>query len=80
MIVDLDVPRGTSLFLPAAAIDPNPTHRDELVSTVAVYRDATAGMVLLQGHTCPRQECRKGWCFEARVSVAAIRANLDGTL
>lgn len=79
MIVELDVPRGTPLFLLANEIDPNPTSRDELVRAVAVYRDATGGMVLMHGHTCHGdQECAKGWCFEARVSVSAIRANLEG--
>ncbi len=79
MIPELDVPRGTVLVLLAHEIDPNPTGCDELVRSVAVYRGSSDGMVQLQGHTCRGdQECAKGWCFEARVSVAGIRANLDG--
>ncbi|MBQ0900979.1 hypothetical protein [Micromonospora sp. U21] len=79
MIVELDVPRGTRLLLLDIEIQPNPTARDELVWAVAVYRDATDGMVLVHGHVCGAEgECARGWCFEAKVLVAAIRANLDG--
>ncbi|MEV5211308.1 hypothetical protein AB0K35_27930 [Micromonospora sp. NPDC053740] len=79
MIAEADVPRGTCLRLPAAAIDPNPTGRDEVVWAVAVYRDAAAGWAQLQAHACgPDGDCAAGWCFEARVLVSAIRANVDG--
>ncbi|MFD6565415.1 hypothetical protein [Micromonospora profundi] len=79
MIVELDVPRGTRLHLLAHEFEPNPTHRDEVVWSVAVHRDATAGKVRLHGHMCGADgECAKGWCFEAVVLVSAIRANRDG--
>ncbi len=78
-MVELDVPRGTRLLLRAREIRPNPTKRDEIVWSVAVYRNAIAGMVILQGHVCGAAgECAQGWCFEAQVSVDAIRANLAG--
>jgi hypothetical protein len=78
VIPEADVPRGTRLMLLAGEFQPNPTGRDELVWSVAVYR-AAAGMAQIQGHVCgPDGECAAGWCFEAQVTVAAIRANLDG--
>lgn len=79
MIVDLDVPRGRELVLFAGEITPNPTRWSGIVWAVAVYRDAADGMVALQAHTCSADgECARGWCFEARVTVDAIRANLAG--
>lgn len=79
MIAEADVPRGTCLRLPAESIRPNPTGCDEVVWSVAVYRDAGAGWAKLHGHVCgPDGDCAAGWCFEARVKVSAIRANLDG--
>ncbi len=79
MIVEADVPRGTRLVFLANEIQPNPTGRDEVVWSVAVYRDAVDGWAQLQGHVCgPEGECAAGWCFEARVLVSAIRANVDG--
>lgn len=80
MTVDLDVPDGTRLHLLAAEWRPNPTGRDELVWTVGVYRQAVGGMVWVRGHVCrgPEPDCGSGWCFEAQVLVAAVRANLDG--
>lgn len=82
MRVDLAVPAGTRLQLLAAEIHPNPTRRDELVWSVAVYHEAIVGMVWVRGHTCrvvdPEPDCGTGWCFEAQVTVDAIRANLAG--
>ncbi|MER7331716.1 MULTISPECIES: hypothetical protein [unclassified Micromonospora] len=80
MTVDLNVPAGTRLHLLGGEIHPNPTGRDELVWTVAVFTQAVAGMVWVRGHVCggPEPDCAAGWCFEARVAVHAIRANLAG--
>ncbi|WP_433460678.1 hypothetical protein [Micromonospora sp. CA-248212] len=78
MIVEADVPRGTRLILLSHEFEPNPTNRDEVVWAVAVHREAD-GMATLRGHVCgPDGECAAGWCFEAQVTVASIRANLDG--
>ncbi|MFC5924393.1 hypothetical protein [Micromonospora vulcania] len=78
-MIELDVPRGTRLLLLANEIRPNPTARDELVWAVAVYPGVSGGMVLMHGHLCSAEgDCARGWCFEARVLVAAIRANLNG--
>ncbi|MEV0214314.1 hypothetical protein [Micromonospora sp. NPDC050695] len=81
MIGDLNVPAGQLLHLLAHEIRPNPTHRDELVRAVAVYRAEIGGMVWMRGHVCGGDvvpDCAAGWCFEAQVSVDAIRANLAG--
>lgn len=79
MIVELDVPRGRELLLFAGEISPNPTRWSGIVWAVAVYGHAADGQVALQAHRCnPDGECRKGWCFEAHVTVDAIRANLAG--
>lgn len=81
MTVDLDVPERTPLRLRAWDINPNPTGRDGLVVwTVAVYRQAVGGKVWVRGHVCagPDPDCGRGYCFEAQVSVDAIRANLAG--
>lgn len=77
---DLDVPPGTRLHLQAAEWRPNPTGRDELVWTVAVYPHEIGGMVWLRGHVCggPDPDCGGGYCFEAQAAVAAIKANLAG--
>ncbi|MFI5925276.1 hypothetical protein ACIA3K_04765 [Micromonospora sp. NPDC051543] len=74
------VPAGTLLHLLAWEISPNPTNRDELVWTVVVDNQPVGGMVRLRGHTCagPVPDCAGGWCFDARISVAAIRANMSG--
>jgi len=75
VIPELDVPRGTRLRLNADESVPNPTGRNEVVWSVALYRDTTTGMAQLQGHVCgPDGDCAAGWCFEARVPVDAIRA------
>jgi hypothetical protein len=80
MTDSLHVPAGTPLHLVAWEISPNPTNRDELVWVVIVDPHQVGGMVWMRGHTCagPAPDCASGWCFEARVSVAAIRANIDG--
>lgn len=76
----MDVAPGTRLFLLAGEIRPNPTGRDELVWTVAVYRQAIGGMVWMRGHVCrwPEPDCGTGYCWEAQVAVSGIRANLEG--
>lgn len=75
----LDVPAGTRLHLMAGEIRPNPAGRDELVWAVAVYNRPVGGMVWMRGHVCsgPVPDCAAGWCFEAQVSVDAIRRNRD---
>ncbi|MFG1882171.1 hypothetical protein [Micromonospora sp. NPDC049102] len=80
MTESLQVPAGTLLHLLAREIIPNPTNRDELVWAVVVDQQPAGGMVRMRGHTCasPIPECAGGWCFEAQVSVAAIRANMGG--
>lgn len=81
MTVDLNVPPRTRLHLLAHEIRPNPTHRDEVVWTVCVYQQAVGGMVWVRGHACrvgSEPDCGAGWCFEAQVSVDAVRANLAG--
>ncbi|MEU7845135.1 hypothetical protein AB0B39_29695 [Micromonospora sp. NPDC049114] len=80
MTDSLHVPVGTLLHLLAWEITPNPTNRDELVWTVVVDHQPVGGMVRLRGHTCAGlvPDCAGGWCFDARISVAAIRANMSG--
>lgn len=79
MTVDLDVTAGTPLWLRAWEVNPNPTGRDMLVWTVAVYRQAVGGRVWVRGHACGAEpDCGRGYCFEAQVAVDAIRANLAG--
>ncbi|MEU8171001.1 hypothetical protein AB0B97_31330 [Micromonospora sp. NPDC049004] len=80
MTDSLHVPVGTLLHLLAWEIAPNPTNRDELVWTVVVDHQPVGGMVRLRGHTCAGlvPDGAGGWCFDARISVAAIRANMSG--
>ncbi|MFI5833230.1 hypothetical protein ACIA5A_06085 [Micromonospora sp. NPDC051300] len=80
MTVDLRVEPGTQLFLLLGEFTPNPNRRDEIIRAVAVYRQPIGGRVWVRGHTCTGvcPYANAGWCWEGRVSVAAIRANLAG--
>ncbi|WBB94161.1 hypothetical protein [Verrucosispora sp. WMMC514] len=84
MRVDLDVPEGTVLLLLEGEWYPEPgrpARRQILVSSVAVRQQAIGGLVYATGHACNHRDpdCDRHHCWEAQVSVAAVRACLDGT-
>ncbi|MGS2615119.1 hypothetical protein ACVCAH_11430 [Micromonospora sp. LZ34] len=83
MRTDLEVPAGTRLLLLAGEWFPAPGQAatvDQLVTTVAVYREVIGGLVWVRGHVCshPNPDCGTAACFEHQVAVSAIRANLAG--
>lgn len=83
MRIDLDVPAGTIMLFGPNEWYPRPgvaAQDDVLVSAVAVYREAIGGLVLAHGHVCNLRhpDCGGRYCWEAQVSVAAVRAIVAG--
>ena len=83
MQVDLVVPEGTVLRLLEGEWYPEPGRpagRRAIIRTVAVYRQAVGGLVLAYGHACNHRtpDCDRHHCWEAQVSVEAIKNCLEG--
>ncbi|MFC3500046.1 hypothetical protein ACFOOK_03550 [Micromonospora krabiensis] len=80
-----DVPEGTRLYLRAGewrAGQGTPAAGYLDLRVLRVYGNPIGGRVWVRGHhiecVWPDGDCTAPWCVEAQVSVAAIRANVDG--
>ncbi|GGM27377.1 hypothetical protein GCM10011608_10160 [Micromonospora sonchi] len=81
MRIDLRVPAGTVLMLRRGewyTPGGDPATEDVLINVVAVGQEMSAGLVSAHGHDCNhhRPDCGRDHCWEGRVLVSAVRAEM----